>query len=467
MKLLAIEINNAGLVVADPEQVLCEEPGFALVDGKRILTGNEAFAQARLKPRNTSSRHWSALSVEPGSAAVPGNYSTAALAHAQLSRLWNEHGKGIDKLVFVVPSVFEPDSLGVLLGIAEECGIAVGAIVDCAVAASSKPWPGRQLVYLDADLGSVFLTPLEQGERVAAGTPVTLGSLGIGSIADAFARRIADSLVYATRFDPMHRADTEQRLYDSLEAALDALDRHGEATVSIEGDKESFEASVQRSELLGSVQGFYRAVLQLVSQSRQAESELVIQISDRLAGLPGFEEELSRLDAATFVPLKPGHAARGALACASELALDEPSVRLFRHLPWREEAADEVPGAAASVQETRAERAVANDEPRPTHVVYSGVAYPINGEGVLVGRSRLDQRRAILVESRVEGVSRAHCEIRYFDGELRLKDLSSFGTFVNERRIDSEYVLKAADVIRVGSPGAELTVVRVEEADGP
>jgi predicted component of type VI protein secretion system len=59
-------------------------------------------------------------------------------------------------------------------------------------------------------------------------------------------------------------------------------------------------------------------------------------------------------------------------------------------------------------------------------------------------------------------VSRAHCEVVLRDGELRLKDSSRYGTFVNEKRIAGETVLQRADVIRVGSPGALLEVVSVE-----
>ena len=45
-----------------------------------------------------------------------------------------------------------------------------------------------------------------------------------------------------------------------------------------------------------------------------------------------------------------------------------------------------------------------------------------------------------------------------------LRDLSSFGTFVNEKKVAGETALKRADVIRIGSPGAELHVVDVEDA---
>jgi len=461
MRRLAIEINNSGLIVADASGVLHTEPGYVSLDRKQWLTGAEAFARARLKPRDTSSSHWNRLSVEPGSASVPGRRSTAELAHAQLDRLWREIGRDVDQVVFVVPSTLAGDAPGILLGLAEECGIPVGAIVDVAAAASTRPWSSRQLLYVDADLQRVFVTPLEQGERVIARDPLVLDNAGLGRIRDAFARRIAERFVLATRFDPFHRALTEQRLYDALGDALTALDRDGRATITVaDDDDDSFSVELERAELLDTVQGFYRAVRQLIAQTRSAQSELVVQLSERLAGLPGFEEELARLDGASFVPLPLGHAAMAALAAADSLGLDAPDVRLFRHLPWREEAAAE-PAVMVRRVEPRREA-----EPAPTHVVYQGVAYPINGAGLVIGRSQIDERRAILIESRVQGVSRAHCELTVADGELRLRDLSSFGTFVNERRIDGVQVLKAADIIRVGSPGAELTVVRVETDNG-
>jgi pSer/pThr/pTyr-binding forkhead associated (FHA) protein len=48
-------------------------------------------------------------------------------------------------------------------------------------------------------------------------------------------------------------------------------------------------------------------------------------------------------------------------------------------------------------------------------------------------------------------------------GEVVVRDLSSYGTYVNEKRVSGEETLHPADVIRVGSPGAELTLVKVEQ----
>lgn len=459
---LAIEINDAGLVVADDTGLVLTEPGYAVVDGGEILTGAEAFATARLKPRDTSHTHWSKLSIEPGSAAVPGRRSTAELALAQLQAIWSKVGAGADHVVFVVPGTFEGEALGILLGLAEECGMPAGAIVDTAAAASSTPWPGRQLVYLDADLLCAYVTPLAQGDRVTAEPPEKLESMGLAALMDSFARRMGELFVLATRFDPFHKAETEQRVYDGLAGVLAELDRSGTASFALARGDESFEIEVEASQVLGAAQGFYRALRQLVAQNRRGPAGLVVQLSHRLAMLPGLAAELKRLDAATIVELEPGHAAVSVLECADALGLEKASVTLFRHLPWRREAETESEAPAIA----HAPTAIGDADLRPTHVVYQGIAYPVNGEGVVVGRSKLDHRRAIVVEARTQGVSRAHCEISVVDGELRLRDLSSYGTFVNDRRIEGNEVLKAADVIRVGSPGAELMVVRVEEADG-
>ena len=460
MRRLAIEINDAAIAVADANGILCSEPGVAVVERGRIVTGRDAAALARLKPRDTSLTHWSKLDVAPGSAAVPGRHSTAELAHAQLERLWKETGAGATEVVLVVPAKLPNDALGILLGLAEDCRIPVAAIVDAAAAVSTKPWPGRQLIHVDADLHTVFVTPLSQGERVAAEAPVTLDSMGLAGVAEAIARRIAELFVLATRFDPLHDAATEQRLYDALPAALAAIAREGKATIALADRHETFEIVVETQALLGAARGFYRAVRQLVAQMRKAQAGLVVQLSDRLAGLPGLAEELGRLDGASLILLPPGHAARSALAAFDLLERSGQGVRLHRRLPWREAPAEAAAPAAGP-------EPAASTEPRPTHVVYRGIAYPVNGEGILVGRAKLDRRRAIVIEARTEGVSRAHCELAVVDGELRIRDLSSFGTFVNERRIDGVEVLKAADVIRIGSPGAELTVVRVEGPDGP
>jgi hypothetical protein len=460
---LAIEINDAGLVVVDESGVVHSEPGFAVIDGKEILTGNAAFAEARLRPRATSYSHWAGLSIEPGSSDIGRGRSTAELAFAQLQKLWRNVGDNVDHVIFVVPSTFKSESLGILLGLAEECGIPTGAIVDAAAAASRHPYSDQQLIYVDADLHSVYVTNLEQSDQVTAETPARLDSIGLSGVMDAFARRIGQLFVMETRFDPFHEAQTEQQVYAGLSDVLGQIQTNGTASLELTRGDETFKIEIGEAQLLGTTQGFYRAVRQLIAQNRQGSSELVVQLADRLVELPGIDVELARLDATTVVELEPGHAGSSVLAAADALGLASESVTYFRHMPWRGQPVPRQERARAV--RTSAAPAV-GDYQRPTHLVYRGIAYPVNGEGVVIGRSKLDHRRAILLEAETQGVSRAHCELSVVDGELRLRDLSSYGTFVNERRIDGDEILKPADIIRVGSPGAEFVAVRVEESDG-
>jgi hypothetical protein len=136
-------------------------------------------------------------------------------------------------------------------------------------------------------------------------------------------------------------------------------------------------------------------------------------------------------------------------------------VKLLKRVPWREAASDDGGDAERPAAESRPMLARAKP---PTHVVYGGLAYRVGAAGLAIGREADPQRRTVVLSGE-SGVSRLHCEVILRDGELKLRDVSSHGTFVNEKRVAGETTLNRADVIRIGSPGAELHVVDVEEAE--
>lgn len=456
MRAVAIDINDVALAMASESGVLALEPGFARVDGGRIVTGEQARARARLQPRQTSNRFWSALSMEPGSAGSDLGKSAAELAYAQLASLWQAGGEGVTDVVLVVPGAYRTEQLGLLLGLAQECGMPVRALVDTAAAASVRPYPGRQLMYVDAGFYRVAVTLLDQNGEAQVRTEHALGQ-GLAAVADMFARRIADHFVRATRLNPLAHADTEQALYDRLPEWLEALAREERTELILQHRGEEFRIAAERDAVLGVARDFYRAVVQLVAQHRDPGTGLVVQLSDRMAALPGFIGELARLDDSHIERLAPGHAARAVLL-VKDLFAAQGEVKLRKRLPWRETPHDaEQPRAAPQA------RAFASTKP-PTHVVYQGLAYRVGAGGLAIGREADAERRTVVLLEAGGGVSRLHCEVLLRDGELMLRDLSSFGTFVNEKKVAGETALKRADVIRIGSPGAELHVVDVEDA---
>lgn len=458
MRTLAIDINDSGLVVADEQTVLAVEPGYALAENGSVTTGRAAYSQARLKPRQVTNRYWANLSVEPGTAGVGEGASAAELAFAQLEALWARFREGTRDVVFVVPGHYSREQLGLLLGLAQECGMPVRALVDAAVAASARPYPGRQLLYVDAGLHRVSVTPLEQGDEAVAQREQGLEATGLADFVDSVARWFAEVFVLATRFDPFHHARSEQQLYDRLPDWLHELQNEEKAELALPHGEEEFRIAVEREQLLGVVGGFNRAVVQLIAQARAPDQGVVVQLSERLTCLPGLSAQLARLDDAHIVRLEPGHAARAALAGLDSRGAEDGAVRLLKHLPWRERPASD----GEQAETVSPPPVLADDAAAASHIVYRGVAYPIGADGVVIGRNEQEGRRSIVIEGEHGGLSRSHCEVVLRDGELKLRDLSRYGTFVNERRVAGETVLKPADVIRIGSPGAELEVVRVE-----
>jgi hypothetical protein len=465
MSTIAIEINDSGILLADASGVLATAPGYALVEDNRIVTGAAAYAASRLHPRRSSNRFWDALSLAPGSAGIDGVGSSAELAYAQLAELWAAHGGEGHDALFLVPGHYGREQLGILLGLAHECGIEVRSMISAAAAAATAPYPGLQLLHVDAGLHRVSVTPLRQADDVEAQPEQSLTSAGLASLQDLLAKRIAELFVLATRYDPFHSAASEQRVYDGLSGWLQELGGQSEKlTLRLARGDDELSVDVGREQLIGAMTGFYRAIVQLIAQCREPGAPAAVLLSSRIAVLPGLVAELERLDDAHVVIFDPAQSVLAILGHAAVAAGDGGSVRLLKRLPWRAPpvAVDAV--LKAPVETPRQASANGSDA---SHIVYRGTAYPVDSKGILIGREATSERRTIVLNGGQTGVSRIHCELVRRDGELRLVDRSRFGTFVNEKRVSGEVSLQPADVIRIGSPGEQLQVICVERADGP
>ncbi len=466
MNTLTIEINDAELTVADGSGVLTVEPGYATVNRGKFLIGDAAYAQARLRPRQTSSRFWENLSLDPGSAGVEGVGSAAELAFRQLEALWNRFG-GVDRdAVLIVPGYYTQAQLGLLLGMVQECGMPVRAMVNAAAAAAcAHPWPGRHLVHLDIHLHRFSATGFEQGDGVSPEPDEALNGVGLVSLMDLWAKRIAETFISQTRFDPFHRADSEQMVYGRLPESLAALSDEEEIEFGLTVDGRERVILLNREQLLGASARAWRAVVQFVAQQREAGTSLTLLISHRVGRLPGLALEFNRLDDARIVPLSRDAAIMGALASVKETHPGTGPVKLLKRLPWRSVHEQDTTEPAAEVG--FAQEPIPDVGAGATHLVHRGVALRVGQSALHIGRESMNGHRTILIDGRHQAVSRSHCEVVRRDGEMRLKDRSRFGTFVNEKRVRGETVLLPADIIRVGSPGEELQVIAVETQDGP
>ncbi len=231
--------------------------------------------------------------------------------------------------------------------------------------------PQGKLLHLDVQLHGVVLTELAQGGGRLERRRVEFSSeVGLVALHDAWARRIAELFVHATRFDPLHSAPTEQELYHRLPGWLDALCREAEIKLTLPSRRGEPEIEVTRDDVVAAAEASYASVLELVRFVKRAGEPVTVLLSHRLAGLPGLAVRLLELRDVDCIVLSEGAAAVGALHAREAILspAEEEALPYVLRLP-----VEGIVGPSPTMSDT--------SDRVPTHVVDGGLAYPI-GEGL-------------------------------------------------------------------------------------
>ncbi len=455
MNVVAAHVNDAGITVLDAKRILYREPGFALLDDDKLTTGNEAYAAARIKPRRIQHRYWSELVTTPLPDQGFGHLSAADIASRQLEQMWRPLASDYDKIIVVVPPYMSTDNLGLLLGITAEIKLPVIAIVDSAVAATRREYKNAVPVHIDMSLHSTSLTRLAQPGRTQIERVEVLDTCGTYTLYDAWIRIVAEAFVQQSRFDPLHTAQTEQMLLNRLGGWLAAACSNKTVKLAVEYGNLSHEAEIESLELIGAAAPIYQKIASKLRALYRAEDTPAIQLSDRLARLPGLADMLkARVGGEVFL-LESGATARGALARCRDQRDSSNGIGLIRQLPWDQTAV-----------EVRSEQAGDEKSARPTHVLFEHMAYRIEDSPLVLGSRIADGERTIPLPAEMPGISRRHCSVRSQNGQCVLEDHSRYGTFLNGHRIDGSAVLQVGDSLRLGSPGHELQLIATAESHG-
>jgi len=443
---LALELVDSGLIfVSSRGRVSTPSPGLAIVDGQELLVGLDAARSARLKPRRLHSRFWENLSSAPLARPFPGHLRSADLAHAHLLSLWETEGGNEDQVVIAVPRLYSEEQLGLLLGIAEACHMPVMGLVDAAVAAAVDRPARPRCLHLDIHLHRAVLTELDRGSEIVRGAVAEDSRAGLLGLYDTWARALARIFVRTTRFDPMHRAATEQVLYVQLHNHLAALTKEDTTTVTIPSGGRRHTIELGLEDVVGPVRPVYETLSTWVGD-RSDSTETTLLVSDRLAGLPGLVAHLRESTDAEVVALHPAAAASGALAHGDRICSGDRSVPFVTRLPAYDSRPTPVtvavtppPGSAAKIE-------------APTHVVVGGVAHRISAEGIVLGSTDS------------EAGDRADQVRIYRQGhQVILEGPSSASIEVNGVAIESATVLTTGDRVRPAPDADDVLLVTMVE----
>lgn len=456
MSTTAIELNDAGVLVAGENGLVDAGPGYALLDPKGMLTGSEAYQRARLKPRLINNRFWDQLSTEQLSKPGPSARTYADLAYAHLQNIWRQIGE-VGGIIFVVPSNWTTHQLGLLLGISRACSLPTVGMVDGAVAATRVQAPGRQLLHMDIQLHRSVLTHLDQGEELSKAQIVVANGTGMVAVREAWVGLIASAFVRTTRFDPLHLAESEQRLYDLLPEWMKQLESEDSLQLEMSFADNSHTASVKREQLIQATGGVYQRLVEQVTGQRRAGEPLTIVLSHRLGELIGFSELLEQLPDCEVLTLESGAAAWGALGQEHVIrSTDQEALDFVTKLPW--ESGERAVSAPRRVSAARGDK--------PTHLLHENLAYPIKEEVLVVGANLGDVQTGITLPGPSHGISRSHFSVFARGDHVFLQDHSTYGTYVNDERVKEQTTLRVGDNIRVGSPGQELRLITTKDGHG-
>ncbi|MDH3509578.1 MAG: FHA domain-containing protein [Gammaproteobacteria bacterium] len=452
MTILGIDLNDAAIAVVGGGIEPAPAPGYALARDGGMLFGLQAWRQARLHPRQSMNQFWRQLSEQPLSKALKGYASSADLVHAQLEQISADFPADLEGVIFAVPAYWTPAQLGLLLGIALELAIPVRGLVDSAIAATRREYPGRDLLHLDISLHDLTVTRIMQDGRSALGDRWTMEQCGVVTMERACAEYIAEHFVESTRFDPLHDARSEQYLYDNLHAWLAQLSRQAHLDIAIEFGGNEFSTVIERTKLQERLVDRFSPVTQQMRSLFTAGKPFAIQVDQKLANFPGLVESIARLSQVAVFVLEPAAAAWGALRRAGHFAQSDGGVSLTTALQWDQKAVPfDEESRDALLNQTE-------DQEHPTHLLYDGRAYQLGTQTFYIGTELSSGAFGVCVPEGT-GVSRRHCSIRMGDHGVELIDHSRYGTRLNGHAIGESAVLHIGDVLSIGQPASVFHLI--------
>jgi hypothetical protein len=463
MGVLGVELSDAGIFVAggDPPGLLkvdgdsVESPGFALPEKKQLTVGTAAERKAHFYPRQILNQFWDQLNTEPLEQTNPFAHNHAEIAYEHFARIWQRIRQHGDEMVVAVPGFYTRAHLGLILGITNELGIQVNGFTPLAIAAVPDQLPQGTWLHLDLHLHRFEVTHLQRADQLSREESISVEGSGLSTLYRRWVDAIAEEFVRHTRFDPLHRAATEQELYDRLPGVLAQLNQQTGVYFEMTGGSKVYHVTLTRdlfSQTAESVtQEIRRRIAGFCDRYDPGASGRVLLLTDRFARLPGLKDTMGGIENCKIIALPAGSGALGALQFCDTLRQQNDN-RSAPFLTTRKLPVNQTPAVETNRQPPPAQQ-------RPTHILYRNLAYRIGETPLIIGLAGVKDVSGIQISGQVAGVSRKHCSVQLRGNQIVLDDHSTYGTYVNEQPVAGRTVLELGQVIRVGTPGEKLKLI--------
>lgn len=358
---LAIELNDSGIIVSDGKQILVDSPGYCIEQGNNFIVGKDAWLQARLLSNQCSSRYWASLAVAEKNKLNRTDIN-AALWH--LRHVWEQVSTDISDVILAVPANFGSTGLGVLLGLCKELVIPVKALVHHAVLSPRQSGHQGLTLHIEMQLHHLSMTQLdEDAKEFTVANTTLLDQQGYEQLYQQIAEAIAKVFVKETRFDPLHTAQAEQQLFNSLPGWMKQAQLQKVIECQIYNGEQVYQTTIDASLINNICRQYIVVVLDKILALSPKQTANVC-VAKKLDELLGFKQQAA-LRGVNVMLLENGHHARQALRQSADIIDQDEQVYLIKQLPYHEIEYDSISTEAQNNLEV------------PSHVLFKHRAYAI------------------------------------------------------------------------------------------
>lgn len=444
-----IDLNDSAVSIHDEKGLRAASAGYAILE-EPLITGTAAVARSRTQPRLANSTFWQRLSQSALPVTAPRARTAADLAYAHLHGLvrqagGEQHDPTPREAVLLVPATMDRTQLALLLGVARQCPLRVGAIVERTIAALASSAVALPCIHIDSFLHHALLTVVDaDGDALRSVRTIEVPETGSATVSDAFVHAIAARFVRETRFDPLHQAATEQRLFDHLGIYLRGLEQADEVVVECPHGGRTHSLSLTRRALAETAEPHYAALARVLVDLQREYRGATVVATERMRLLPGLNDYLS--SRGIVADSIDDHAAGTmAFTTLAALAANGDSVRFINRLP-RTRTAEAPSGRATGARHSL----------HPSHLLDGHRLYGIDDRALIAGFGTPHPGRWL---SLGDGSSRLAFSVVQSAQRVLLLPETDADVFVNGQPARTNTALSVGDEISVAQSESRLRVV--------
>lgn len=291
MSTAILELNDAAMHLGIDGALVQTSVGYSVLNQQKLLIGNLAQQNAKLLPRWTNNRFWNQLNTDNINNATTEIRHHADLAFAHLEDLARE--TAVDSLVLAVPAFYDKSQLGLLLGMCKEARLPVTSLVDMSLLAVASQPSHPNALFLDVGLHRITLTSVRTDGAIRQVGYQTVVETGLATFWDRWASLIAEQFIQSSRFDPMHEAASEQKLFNQIPAFMANNVESKILTFELDLGNVKHSTTLSKDQLLGATASAYPAIVQNIRQLAPTSEPLSLFVSNRFSYFPDLAASLA------------------------------------------------------------------------------------------------------------------------------------------------------------------------------